>query len=88
MPAGFVVIAILHIFTILLSIALIAVYLVDVFRNQELQDRQDMRTLWIVLIIVVGGFAMPVYWWLYLRPGGEAFSRRTASAKEQHPQPL
>ena len=78
-PAGWVALVAAHIFTILLSIGLIAIYLVDVFRNGELREKQDVRTMWIVLIIVVGAFAMPVYWWLYLRPGSDAFRRRQAT---------
>jgi hypothetical protein len=59
-----------------LIFALMAVYLVDVIRNPDLLDKQDMRTMWIVLVIILNGFAMPVYWWLYLRPGSESFHRR------------
>lgn len=74
-PAFFALIA-LHIFTMLLSFGLIALYLVDVFRNPELTDRQDLRIMWTVLVIVLSAFAMLVYWWQYLRPGSESFNRR------------
>jgi hypothetical protein len=57
---------------------MMAVYLVDVFRNPDLVDRQDMRIMWVVLVVVLSGFAMAVYWWLYLRPSSESFSRRPA----------
>ena len=39
-----------------------------------------MRILWVVLVIILNGFAMAVYWWLYLRPGSAAFHRRQTLA--------
>jgi hypothetical protein len=70
------VLFVLHLFTMALGLALMAVYLVDLFRNPDLVDRQDLRIMWVVLVVVLSGLAMPVYWWLYLRPGSDAFQRR------------
>ena len=79
-PPAFLVLLALHLLTVGLGFALMAVYLVDVFRNPDLLDRQDFRIMWVVLVIVLGAFAMAVYWWLYLRPGSESFSRRSELA--------
>jgi hypothetical protein len=76
LPLPVAVLVVLHLFTMLVIFALMAVYLIDVFRNPDLVDKQDMRTMWVVLVITLNGLAMPVYWWLYLRPGSNAFHRR------------
>ena len=57
----------LHLATIVLIFALIAVYLVHLFRNDRLAP--DRRVLWAVVLLLFGVFAFPVYWWLYVRPG-------------------
>jgi hypothetical protein len=75
-PPAFVALIVLHVFTMLLSFALLALYLVDVFRNPDLLSRLDLRIMWVVLVVALGGFAMLVYWWQYLRPGSESFHRR------------
>src|ERR1043166_1482993 len=56
-----------HIGTILLMFALMATYLVHLFRTDRLEP--DRRVLWAVVILLFGVFAFPVYWWLYVRPG-------------------
>jgi hypothetical protein len=76
---AFVAVIVLHVFTMVLTFALLALYLVDVFRNPDLLSRQDLRIMWVVLVIVLGGFAMLVYWWEYLRPSSESFHRRQAA---------
>jgi hypothetical protein len=45
-PTQFVIIFVLHLMTILVSLGLLVVYLVDVFRNPDLVDKQDKRILW------------------------------------------
>jgi hypothetical protein len=75
-PRSFFVLVGLHLFTMLLTFVLLAIYLVDVFHNADLAATQDRRTMWVVLLIVLNAFAMTVYWWTYLRPGGESFQRR------------
>ncbi len=57
----------LHCFTMLLSFALTAVYVVHAFKNSRFS--QEMRILWILILFMGNMFAFPVYWWLYLRPG-------------------
>jgi ABC-type uncharacterized transport system permease subunit len=56
----------LHILTILLMFALTAVYVVHAFRNDELAS--DRRILWVIVLLLGGMIASPVYWWFYLRP--------------------
>lgn len=63
-PVGFIVLFVVHMFTILLILALMAFYIVQVVRTDRLD--QTMKILWIVLICMVGMGAMPVYWYLYI----------------------
>ena len=58
----------LHCFTMLLSFALMAVYIVHAFKNSRFT--QEMRILWVIILFMGNMLAFPVYWWLYLRPGG------------------
>lgn len=58
-----------HIATIILIFALMATYLVHLFRNDRLPS--DRRILWAVVLLFFGVFAFPVYWWLYVRPGAD-----------------
>ena len=58
----------LHCFTMLLSFALMAVYVVHAFRNSRFTP--EMRILWVIILFMGNMFAFPVYWWLYLRPHG------------------
>ncbi|HEY2322589.1 MAG TPA: hypothetical protein VGJ82_06950 [Thermoanaerobaculia bacterium] len=55
-----------HLGTMLLGFALTAVYLIHAFRNDQLA--QDRRILWVIVLLLFGFFADPVYWWLYVRP--------------------
>ncbi len=56
---------VVHFLTILVIFVLIAIYAVDVFRNPAVPE--DRRVMWLVLVLLVGIFAMPVYWWLFMR---------------------
>ena len=66
LPIPFGVLIALHILTMLVSLALIVIYVIDVFRNPRVDP--DHRILWLILILLGGLIAMPVYWWLHLRP--------------------
>ena len=69
----------LHILTIFLMFALTAVYVVHAFRNDELAS--DRRILWVVVLLLGGMIASPVYWWFYLRPSRpDAGQQYTASS--------
>jgi hypothetical protein len=66
----FAVLIALHLFTMLVTLALIVIYVIDVFRNPRVDP--DHRVLWLILILLGGIIAMPVYWWLHLRPSPAA----------------
>ena len=58
---------VVHIATMMLLFALMATYLIHLFRNDRLAP--DRRILWAVVLLLFGVFAFPVYWWLHVRPG-------------------
>jgi hypothetical protein len=60
----------LHIATMILIIVLLVVYIRAAYRNPELPD--DRRTFWAVVLFMGNAIAMPIYWWLYMRPKGDA----------------
>jgi hypothetical protein len=51
-----------HLLTILLMLGLMPFYIVLVVKNARLDE--TMRIVWVVLICMLGMFAMPVYWYL------------------------
>lgn len=55
---------ILHFLTMILVIALLIIYIVDLFRNDRVQ--KDMKPLWAIVILLGGIIAMPIYWYLYI----------------------
>ena len=63
-PIGFIGIFVVHIFTMFVIIGLMAFYIVQVFRTDRLD--QSMKIMWTVLICMLGMFAMPVFWYLYI----------------------
>ena len=63
----------LHFLTILLMFALTAVYVIHVFRSDQLPS--DRRIMWVIVLLFGNIVAFPIYWWIYMRPGargGEA----------------
>jgi hypothetical protein len=74
-PIGMVVLFGAHAFTILLGMALMPLYIILVVKSARLD--QTMRIIWVVLICMLGMFAMPVYWYLYVwrkPPTGESLA--------------
>ena len=65
-PVPFGVILALHLLTMLIIVVLLVVYVVDVFRNPRVP--QDQRVMWLIVILLGGPIAMPIYWWLHMRP--------------------
>jgi hypothetical protein len=45
---------------------LLVVYLVDVLRRTDMSAGQKVR--WLLVLLMLNVWAMPVYWYLYLRP--------------------
>jgi hypothetical protein len=63
-PLGFIGLFAAHLFTMLLIMGLMAFYIVRVFKTDYLD--QAMKIMWTVLICMLGMFAMPVFWYLYI----------------------
>lgn len=59
---GFLLILVVHIFTILLSLALTVFYIIHAVKNSGLEP--NMRIVWIVLFFFAGMIAEPIYWYL------------------------
>ena len=55
-----------HIATMLLMFALMAFYIVHVFKNTALKD--DRRVLWAVVLFMGLPVSAPIYWWFYVWP--------------------
>ena len=60
LPIPFGLLLALHLLTMLVTLALIVIYVIDVFRNPRVDP--DHRILWLILILLGGLIAMPVYW--------------------------
>lgn len=68
-PGVMVVVFALHFLTIVWIWALIAFYMVNVFRNDRVD--KDKKVLWAVVLFMGNMIVMPVYWYLYIwREGG------------------
>ncbi|MDA0181644.1 hypothetical protein OJ997_15165 [Solirubrobacter phytolaccae] len=63
----------LHLATMLLMLGAAVAYVLHAWRNPRVP--QDQRVLWLVVILLGAPIAIPIYWWIYLRPGSE--NRRT-----------
>jgi len=60
----------LQLFSMAFCAALLAFYIVHVFRTDRVPA--DKKALWAVVLFLGNVFAMPVYWWLYVWPKSEA----------------
>jgi len=63
-PIGIVALFAAHMLTILITIGLMPLYIVLVVKNEGLD--QTNRIVWVILICMLGMFASPVYWYLYI----------------------
>lgn len=61
-PLVFMVIMPLHFLTILGSIAVKVFFIVDIFKNPRVE--KDKQLMWVLLLVFVGMFADPIYWYL------------------------
>ncbi len=68
----------LHIFTMLVVVLLMVVYLVHAYRSEELVG--DKKTFWVIALFMGNLLAMPVYWWMFLRPGRKKPETRAGDA--------
>lgn len=60
----FFVIIPLHILTGLVNLGLTIFYIVHAIRTFD--PKNDMRIIWVVIILLIGIFANPVYWYLHI----------------------
>jgi hypothetical protein len=82
-PIGFPVALIVgHLATMLISVALLAFYIVHLFRNARIDG--NMKAVWAIVIFMGGQLAMPVYWYLYIWRDAAPDSVVTASAGQHH----
>ena len=58
----------LQLATTVLIVGLLVTYLRDAYHNPRLTTAR--RRFWTVVLFVGSTVAMPVYWWLYVRPSG------------------
>lgn len=61
---GFAALFAAHMLTILITIGLMPLYIVLVVKNEGLD--QTNRIVWVILMCMLGMFASPVYWYLYI----------------------
>ena len=64
LPFGFGLFFLVHMLTILLTIALMPLYIVLAVKSPE--HDQTMRIVWAVLVATMGMLVTPVYWYLYV----------------------
>lgn len=60
----------LHVFTMVLLLGVTVLYVIDVFRNPRVKS--DQRVLWLIVLLLGGLIAMPIYWWIYVRGSDDA----------------
>jgi hypothetical protein len=53
-----------HLATMLISMGLIAFYIVHLFRNDRVES--NMKAIWAIVLFMGSFIAMPVYWYLYI----------------------
>ena len=58
-----------HVFVMLPSLILMVVYILDVFRNDQM--RPDTKVLWTVVLLMGNTIAMPIYWLVYVRSANQ-----------------
>jgi hypothetical protein len=63
-PAIMMIIFPLHFLTMLEIFALLAFYIVHVFKTDRVS--QDKKALWAVVLFLGNMIAMPIYWYLYI----------------------
>lgn len=56
----------LHVVTLGVILALLALFVRDAYRNPRLRD--ERRTFWAMVLLLAAPIAMPIYWWTYMRP--------------------
>ncbi len=96
LPVGFVGLIVVHLMTILGTLALTVFYIIRVFKTERLD--QNLKIMWMLLLFFAGMFAQPVFWYLYiwretvgpssqnraqLTPGLQSYWSRKREARER-----
>jgi len=63
-PLGVVALLVVHFITVWLMLGLLVFYIVLAVKRESFE--QTTRIVWIILLCLMGTFAMPVYWYLYV----------------------
>jgi len=63
-PLGFMAFFLLHMLTIMCSLAMTVFYIIRVFKTEQLD--QNMKIMWTLLLFFMGMLAQPVFWYLYI----------------------
>jgi hypothetical protein len=63
-PVGFMGFFVIHMLTIVGSLALTVFYIIRVFKTEQLD--QNMKIMWMLLLFFMGMLAQPVFWYLYI----------------------
>jgi hypothetical protein len=63
-PAGIMLLFGAHFLTIILVMGLMPLYVILAVKDER--HDQTIRIIWVVLMCMVGMFAMPIYWFLYV----------------------
>ena len=67
----------IHMIVMALVLALMAFYIVHLFRSDRVPG--DKKALWAVVLFLGNLLAMPVYWYLYMWPKANGGSRLTSA---------
>lgn len=78
--AGFIAVIVIHMLTIVVVLALIAIYVVLAVTNREFD--QTKKIIWIVGLCMLTTITMPVYWYMYV------WRKPTAASAPPHDQTL
>ena len=84
-PLGFMAFFVLHMLTIICSLALTVFYIIRVFKTEQLD--QNMKIMWTLLLFFMGMLAQPVFWYLYIWRDAPDLSKeqQVIGAGFQHP---
>jgi hypothetical protein len=79
MPPFMMYLIVFHCGTILEIMALAVYYIIHCIKNAAL--KQDMRIIWVILLIMGGIIAMPIYWYLYIWPSTPTDHEKSESSE-------
>ena len=64
----------LHFLTMLVIVALLVFYIVNVFRNDRVE--KDKKAVWAIVLFFGSMIAMPIYWYIYIWKAAPVFNNR------------